>query len=376
MSHSPDQLKPKNGSAPNHPFGAPPVSIAGIGLCCQAGTAPFALFGAVGTNLSGVCAHDCLEAPLPGKKGNAPILCAPISHLEGLNTPHDRITALAQIALAAAAEQIPKEIPGEAILVITLIPATQTPRGQNLDLADLEQQMASCHPRVDGACFRFVPIDQGSVESLQEACAELQQDKWQAVLYGGVDSLIDIVTCSELVYQRNAMPQGGIEGIIPGEGAAYLVLQKQASDKSLAQINAVCTAPEPHNGQAHDKQMTGMAAAIKATLQHTDISPEKLDSIVIPFGGRMVEALEWHQVVEAVWPRRENVPRMFEVLRPGITLGETGAASLPLGLALGCARFEFEFPGIDNLLVCSCHPSASRGAVSLTKVITAEYEDK
>jgi 3-oxoacyl-[acyl-carrier-protein] synthase-1 len=285
-----------------------------------------------------------------------------------LDTPHERIAVLAQTALEKAAEQIPVGIPGEAILVLTLVPTQQTPRGRNLDLEDLKEQLTSCHPRMDSACFRFVPVDQGSVETLQEICTELQQGKWQAVLFGGADSLVDIVTCTELVCQGKAMPKGGIEGIIPGEGAAYLVLEKQPSGNCRARIKATHTAPEPHHDQAHDKQMTGMTAAIKAAMQDAGIVPEKLDGIVLPFGGRMVEALEWHQVVETVWPRRENTPREFEILRPGTTLGETGAASLPLGLALGCARFEFEFPTADNLLVCTCHPSISRGAVSLKKV--------
>jgi 3-oxoacyl-[acyl-carrier-protein] synthase-1 len=369
MTHSPNHTRQKNGSSQNHPSsGTTPVSITGIGLCCQPGTEPFALFGAVGTNLSGARTHDCLEAPLPGKKDQAPILYTPVSRLEGRDTPHDRIVVLAQIALEKAAEQIPVGIPGEAILVLTLVPTQQTPRGRNLDLEDLKEQLTSCHPRLDSACFRFVPVDQGSVETLQEICAELQQGKWQVVLFGGVDSLVDIVTCTELVCQGKAMLKGGVEGIIPGEGAAYLVLEKQPSGKCWARINAAHSVPEPHHDQAHDKPMTGMTAAIKAAMQDAGITPEKLDGIVLPYGGRMVEALEWHQVVETVWPRRENIPREFEVLRLCSTLGETGAAFLPLGLALGCARFEFEFPTADNLLVCTCHPSTSRGAVSLKRV--------
>jgi 3-oxoacyl-[acyl-carrier-protein] synthase-1 len=321
----------------------------------------------VGTHLSGARSHDCLDAPLPGKKERAPILFSPVSHLQGLETPHDRIAALAQTALEAAANQLTENISGEAILVLTLIPATQTPRAQTLDLAELKEILTSCHPRLDSACFRFVPIDRGCVEMLQEVCTELQQGKWQAVLFGGADSLVDIVTCSELVYRGEAMPKGGVEGIIPGEGACYLVLENQPSQKCRGQINAMHTAPEPHHDQAHDNRMTGMTAAVKAALQDARITPGKLDSIVVPFGGRMVEALEWHQVVETVWPRRENTSREFEILRPCLSLGETGAASLPLGLALGCARFEFEFPGVDNLLVCTCQPSSSRGAVSLAK---------
>lgn len=206
------QTRQKNGAAPTTPSAAPspPVAITGIGLCCQPGTEPFALFGAVGTNLSGARAHDCLDTPLPGKKDRDPILYAPVSQLAGLDTPHERITILAQIALEAAAEQLPEGIPEEAVLVLTLIPSAETPRGRNLDPKALKETLASCHPRLDSACFRFVTVDRGSVETLQEACAELQQGKWQTVLFGGVDSLVDIVTCTELVYREEVMPKGGV----------------------------------------------------------------------------------------------------------------------------------------------------------------------
>jgi len=378
MNHSSTQNRKKKGASLTTPSatGPTPVFITGIGLCCQPGTEPFALFGAVGTNLSGARTHDCLEAPLPGKRDTGPILFAPVSRFEGLDTPHDRITALAQIALEGAAEQLSEKISSEAILVLTLIPPTETPRGRHLDQEDLKEALTSCLPRLDSASFRFVTVDRGSVEALQGICAELQQGEWQAVLFGGVDSLVDIVTCTELVHQGKAMPKGGIEGIIPGEGAAYLTLEKQPSGKSWGQIKAAHSAPEPHHDQAHDKPMTGMTAAIQTSLKDAGIAPEKLDAIILPYGGKMVESLEWHQIIETVWPRRENVPREFEILRPCSTLGETGAASLPLGLALGCARFEFEFPTADNLLVCTCHPSTSRGAVSLTRVKQSSGSEK
>lgn len=370
MTHYPTQPRHKNGPVQTTPSAAAPspIAITGIGLCCQPGTEPFALFGAVGTNLSGARTHECLEAPLPGNKDRAPILYAPVSQLADMEKPHDRMVALAQVALKTASEQIPKGIHAEAILVLTLIPPDETPRGRSLDQAALQETLASCHPRLDSACFRFVPVDKGSVETLQAACSELQKGKWQVVLFGGVDSLVDIVTCMELVSQDKAMPKGSIEGIIPGEGAAYLILEKQLSGKSWGQIKAAHSATEPHHDQAHDKPMTGMTAAIQEAMKEAGIAAEKIDGIVLPFGGRMVEALEWHQIIETVWPRRENVPREFEILRPATTLGETGAASLPLGLALGCARFEFEFPTADNLLVCICHPTTSRGAVILTRV--------
>jgi hypothetical protein len=118
MTLSHNHSQPRDGPDQTQPssVGAAPVFITGIGLCSQPGTEPVALFGAVGTHLSGARSHDCLDAPLPGEKDRAPILFSPVSHLQGLETPHDRIAALAQTALEAAANQLTENISGESIL--------------------------------------------------------------------------------------------------------------------------------------------------------------------------------------------------------------------------------------------------------------------
>jgi 3-oxoacyl-[acyl-carrier-protein] synthase I len=319
----------------------------------------------VATHLSGVRPHGCLEAPLPGKRETAPVLFVPVADLEGLQTPFERISVLAEEALKSAADQLPEEIPAEAILILTLIPSPRTPRGANLDPEELQRVLAACHPGLTSACFRFAPIDQGAVETLDQVRAELQEGKCQAVIFGGVDSLVDMVSLSERVNRGEAMIQGAAEGTLPGEGAAYLVLQNQPTENCRARLDALSTTPEPHHGQAHDKPLTGMSAAIQQVLQNAGITADNLDSIVLPFEETAADSLEWHQVLEAVWSRKENVPRTFEVLHPAASLGDTGAAALPLALALGCARFEFEFTKANRLLVCANRPFASRGAVLL-----------
>jgi 3-oxoacyl-[acyl-carrier-protein] synthase I len=367
MNPSPKQQRQESDASTGPRSAVATVAVAGVGLCCLTGSEAFALFGAVAAQLRGARAHASLEAPLPGKKELASLLFAPVPDLEGLDTPHERMAALAQSALGAAAEGLLEKTPGDSILVLTLIPESTSPRGANLDPAKLQQELASCHPRVGSAEFRFAPAGRGAVQALGQVCAELQQGRWQAVVFGGTDSLVDTVTLSDLAGRGDAMAQGGTEGILAGEGAAYLVLEKPPCTRSMVRINALCAASEPHPGQAHDQPMTGMTKSIQCVIQETGITPEKLDSLVSPFGATTAESLEWHQVIEAVWPRRDNVARNFEVLRPATALGHTGAAALPLGLALGCARFEFYFPGVERLLVCEAGQGSPRGAVLLKR---------
>lgn len=369
MNSSLKHYHKKNRPAHNSPspVASLPVSISGIGLCCNTGGEPFALYGAVATHLSGACSHDNIGATPPGDDESAKVQFAPVAGLEGMQTPHGRIAALAKTALSATAGKLSEKMPAEAVLVLTLIPEEETRPGADLDLADLQQELAMCHPGINGSDFHFVRLGQGAVETLQQACVELEEGKWQAILFGGADSMVDVVTLSELARNGNVLLQGGGEGVLPGEGAAYLVLGKQGSSEYPARIEALSAATEPHHNEAHENKMTGMATAIQSALKEANVTPDKLDSIVLPFGCTMQESLEWHQTLETVWSRREKVPRTFETLLPAGTIGTTGAADLPLGLALGCARFKFDFIPAERLIVCEAGNGPQRGAVFLNK---------
>jgi hypothetical protein len=48
-----------------------------------------------------------------------------------------------------------------------------------------------------------------------------------------------------------------------------------------------------------------------------------------------------------------------------LSLGDTGAATLPLALALASARLDFRFPSVDNIFVCEVSRHSPRGVVYL-----------
>jgi 3-oxoacyl-[acyl-carrier-protein] synthase-1 len=130
---------------------------------------------------------------------------------------------------------------------------------------------------------------------------------------------------------------------------------------------------EPKVGEAEDQHMTGLATALRNTLATAKLSPAAIKSIVLPLDGNIADEMEWHQTVETIWPRRDNIPRRFEELRPYLSLGDTGAATLPLALALASARLDFRFPSVDNILVCEVSRYSPRGVVYL-KVPPARKE--
>lgn len=343
-----------------------PLTIGGLGVCCLPGNAPFALLGAVATHISGAAADERFTLPIPGSDQEAAILTAPVAGLEEFEDPHRRMGALAQTAMAQALAALPEDFAWDDLLVLTLVPEEHVPRGFYPGaLAQLRQDLVAVGDDLSRAAFRFVSHVEGAVAHLQAACAELRMGRWRALLFGGVDSLVDLVSCTLLARQGHLATAENSDGLVPGEGAAYLLIQQKTVAAPLAQLAGMGSAAEPHAGDAADKIMTGLAVAIESTLATRNLAPSAMKCVVAPHDGSLSGALEWHQTVECLFPRRAALPRDFEELLPSRSLGELGAAALPLSLALGCARFEFTNPSVTHVMVCETGECSQRGAVLL-----------
>ena len=342
------------------------VAVTGVGLACTTGDQPFALFGAVATHLSSSTPHHDFSGS-GGSATDIHLLIAAVPEVEDLDTPQERITSLAGPALRQALNFLPQDIEGKDILVVTLLPEPATERGGSLNHEQLQTTLASQHSSLAMACFRFAGPDQGAVLQLQKACSELIEGNWQVVFFGGADSLVDTVTCASLIQTNPAILQKDDGGVVLGEGAAFLLLEKgnPANPSSkFPLIGAMAASEEPHAGK-EDHHMTGLATALRNTLATAQLSPAAIKSIVSPLDGNIADELEWHQTVETIWSRRDNIPRKFEELRPYLSLGDTGAATLPLALALASARLDFRYPSVDNVFVCETSPHSPRGVVYL-----------
>lgn len=364
-------------TATNPPTAAPcpETRITAIGLVCSAGDQPFALLGAVGTSLSAAAPDPVLSFPVPGKDEEACALSAPVPGLEEIPHPAERMEILAVTALGHALDQVSGELATGKTLVLTLLPAKRSPRGGAFNPQALEVSVKTQLPMLQAAQFRFVEAESGAVAALLQACRELAARSWNRVIFGGVDSLVDPVSCTELALAGRLMTVGGVEGLVPGEGAAYLVLQ--AADKAgtkppgttLARILGAAQTTEPHAGQADSKPMTGLAAAIRQSLPQSQGSAQQLAGIILPLGAETASALEWYQTTEQLWPTRPQqqptttTPREEWPLH--LALGELGAATLPFALALACARFDFEHPPLETILACEAGDGPARGAVLL-----------
>lgn len=360
----------------------PETLVTGIGLSCVVGDQPFALLGAVGTNMSASRPNPLIRVKVPQQESELAVMSAPVAELDGVELAAERMEILASQALDKASEFLPHTLDNSKLLVVTLLPSQGTTRGATTKNSSFRENLASLVPRLSTAEFRFVEASTGSTKQLIEVCGELAAGTWQAMLFGGVDSLVDTVSCTELALNGRIMTVGGSEGLVSGEAATYLLLQavKSKPAQVLAHITSAAQREEPQSGKADQQMMTGQVAAIQAALGHVDLPASSLDGVILPYGSDTASTLEWHQVTQKIWPpeTKEQPEAVEQPTQPPleqkknreelhlhIAVGETGAATLPLSLALACARFEFHHPSLSYLLVCDGGDALFRGAVLL-----------
>lgn len=350
------------------PISLPRMHICAIGLSCAAGDQPFSLLGAVGSSLSAATPHPVLTI-VDSAGEEAPALFAPVPGLDPLAGREERIGVLAAAALGSALDQWPGDTDLQRVLVLTVLPEMEDD-----EVRELEALLRDELPDLGPAMLRFVSGAEGALAALTSVCQDLAAGTWTAVIFGGVDSLVNADSCRELLRQGRLLAATSAEGIFPGEAAAYLVLQADHpganATRNHATITAIEQAPEPHAGQAGDKQMTGLAQAMEAVAKQGEIRLDEVKELILALSEESASELEWHQTLMRLWPaaspaNKENNPQNPQPWRLHPTLGELGAATLPVALALGCARFEFAHPAIPSLLVCDGSETMLRGAVCL-----------
>jgi len=375
------------------------IVITDIGLCCTAGNRPFALYGALGGNIIN-CRELGIEVASPDPDDEAVSPLCVMTEMVASENPAERMMELAGTALGQIIDKINHEIDHSRILCCILLPALGEARGAAINelYAEnyLKEWIYNRHLSVSklnssfGAMeYRFIRVDEGAANVLSSCCQELTDGKWQAVIFGGADSLINEATCAELARENRLLTKDIPNGQLPGEGAAFLLLETRKPDdeNENIEISGITFKPEPNSRCAEHKKLLGLADSISEIISKNNISPAAIDTVLLPFGQEICEQLEWHQVQQKIWPtvldEKQRLAMQIgeieapqpepgtifspEILQMTSVTGNVGAATLPIALVLSCGRFEFSYPDISNLIVCDASSHVVRGAVHLSQ---------
>ena len=275
----------------------------------------------------------------------------------------------------------PYILPKDRILIAVITPPKLSARMQayaQFKLADyLKQNLAL---RFD-ADLEVMPVSEGASRYLATLSKRLYAKQYTGIILCGVDSLINIQTMNELHQDQRLLTTNAPDGFILGEAVAALLLRLPEIDQvRIGRIRNIQHSIESHG---ENEYPLALRALFNDMMQEADVVADKLDVVIYPMGSIREGQLEWHLINSTLWPMRASEqqrvammlgeievakaerPKEPEMLYTSASLGHVGAASLPVNLAMACARYEFEYPKVKRIVVCESSEDLHRGVVLL-----------
>ncbi len=202
----------------------------------------------------------------------------------------------------------------------------------------------------------------------QGAVADLIGGGMTHALVCGVDSLVEPDTLQFLYEKKRLKTEDNVDGFIPGEGSACMLLEPRGSAESrgaevLAGLEAPSTATEAVTIWSDDPSpATGLSEAIAGTLGQLADQGMRTGLVVCDLNGELYRSKEFGITVPRVLNR---VQTDWDVLHPADCIGDTGAASFAISTCIGTATLQEESVNADGVLVWGSSDDGLRGSVYL-----------
>jgi 3-oxoacyl-[acyl-carrier-protein] synthase-1 len=172
--------------------------------------------------------------------------------------------------------------------------------------------------------------------ALDAALRMLAERRAAYVVVGAVDTYLDLALLGELGVEGRILGPRVMDGFIPGEGAAFLLLRSQSTRREKVRpevaIASVGTARDQgHRYSDHPALGEGLSAAIERMLAGLGPSTMAVQTTFAGFNGEHFGAKEWG--VARLRHARIFAQKMA-LEHPGDCFGDTGAAMGALLLAI------------------------------------------
>ena len=162
--------------------------------------------------------------------------------------------------------------------------------------------------------------------ALQGALNAITQDPAQQIVVGGVDSFLDLALLARLSEERRILGPNSMDGFLPGEGAAFLILRgtpRAADTASVALCGAASVADPGHRYGTEPARGEGLSDAIEAMRREYGDPRQPIATTFAGINGESFDAKLWG--VANVRHSTVFAPAL-NVEHPADCIGDTGAA--------------------------------------------------
>lgn len=229
-----------------------------------------------------------------------------------------------------------------------------------LPFAALEPFLKDLHqrwPMFDLEASKVFPGGRAAGASAIAAALEACEAGEEVVLVGGVDSAMDLALMNRLNKDKRLLTGATNQGYVPGEGAAFLLLDTEVSSREVC-LSGAATAEEP--GHLYSEETCKAEGLLSAVARAGEALGEPAKTVFCGLTGENIAIKEWG-ITASKSPLIS--PEML-LSHPAENFGDLGAATIPTLVALAVGRLK-EKPSSAPALVWAASDYALRGAVTL-----------
>jgi 3-oxoacyl-[acyl-carrier-protein] synthase-1 len=218
--------------------------------------------------------------------------------------------------------------------------------------------------------LEFIHMEQVSgLAGVARACEVLQQGAADICLVGAADSLLDSVLLQSLLEAGRLKVPGISSGIIPGEAAAFLVLERESMARRRGIPPRLCIdavglereAPWTPQGPVGGR---GLTRAIQTVLESVG-RPEDFGHVLCDLNGERWRFLEWALIETRCLGK---LPRGWRLWHPADCLGDIGAAFGPVAIGLAAHAFRRGYAPRPRILIASASERGERAALAVSRM--------
>lgn len=238
--------------------------------------------------------------------------------------------------------------------------------------AEVFQELA---PTIGEDCFDEavdIPIELIALDhaagliALAHAIEQLASHKVDLCVVGAVDSLLESTFLHALLAEDRLKAGQNSSGLIPGEGAAAVVLERtedamRRQATPLAVVEAIALDRDvPYHAHAPIRAQ-GLSHALRAVLDVVGASD--IHRVMNDLNGERWRFLEW-----ALAETRclDGLPRGWQLWHPADCIGDVGAAFGAVAVVLAARAFARGYHGNGKMLVTACSDRGERAAMCLS----------
>jgi 3-oxoacyl-[acyl-carrier-protein] synthase-1 len=222
-------------------------------------------------------------------------------------------------------------------------------------------------PKPQAASVRFEGHAAGGV-AMVDAARALRAGERSCCVVGGVDTFLDPDTIAALDKAFRLRSERGADGFLPGEGAAFVVLETAGhaagrGARPLATLAGYGLADEPRPlGADEPCAGEGLCEAIRQVVERAGRGGAKVPPfawVMSDQNGERHRAKEWALAVARL---HELLDPSLELWHPAENFGDTGPAAVPLLVAIAAETFRRDAaPAAAALVVASSDGPARAG---------------